>query len=343
MPDHSIFPPAQLPRRPVTSEIGQKTSKGAELMRPLIVMFVLLAGSSLHAADAFPLQEGDRVTLVGGTFIEREHDAGWIELALTRSAPQANVTFRNLGWSGDDVTGRARRYFGQTEEGFQHLLTHLDLTKPTVILVNYGTNEAFAQEAGREAFLAGYRRLLDEFSKRTDRIVLISPLPLIPAHSPAPAIAINVNEELVWQTAALRALAEERGLGFLDLFTPLREPFEGSKEQTAAWTTNGMHLTSDGYRLVASAFELAATGQQWDASQAIALATQTESAQERALRQAIIEKNQLFFHRHRPQNETYLRGFRKHEQGNNAKEIFEFEPLVRQLDRRIFSLREQAF
>jgi len=41
-----------------------------------------------------------------------------------------------------------------------------------------------------------------------------------------------------------------------------------------------------------------------------------------------VKKNELFFHRWRPQNETYLFGFRKHEQGNNAKEVFQFDPLV---------------
>ena len=40
-----------------------------------------------------------------------------------------------------------------------------------------------------------------------------------------------------------------------------------------------------------------------------------------ALRRAIIAKNRLYFYRWRPQNETYLFGFRKHEQGNNAREI----------------------
>lgn len=46
------------------------------------------------------------------------------------------------------------------------------------------------------------------------------------------------------------------------------------------------------------------------------------------LRSAILKKNELFFHRWRPQNETYLFGFRKHEQGNNAVEIPQFEPLI---------------
>ncbi len=50
--------------------------------------------------------------------------------------------------------------------------------------------------------------------------------------------------------------------------------------------------------------------------------------QREALRQAIIRKNELYFHRWRPQNVTYLFGFRAHEQGNNAVEIPQFDPLI---------------
>src|SRR5207302_6105253 len=43
--------------------------------------------------------------------------------------------------------------------------------------------------------------------------------------------------------------------------------------------------------------------------------------QDQALHSAVLRKNALFFNRWRPANETYLLGFRKHEQGQNAKEI----------------------
>ncbi len=43
--------------------------------------------------------------------------------------------------------------------------------------------------------------------------------------------------------------------------------------------------------------------------------------------------------RWRPQNETYLYGFRKHEQGQNAREIPEFDPLIVQLEKKIAQLR----
>jgi lysophospholipase L1-like esterase len=63
-----------------------------------------------------------------------------------------------------------------------------------------------------------------------------------------------------------------------------------------------------------------------------------ERAQAEQLRQAIIAKNRLYFHRWRPQNETYLFGFRKHEQGQNAREIPQFDPLVAQMEDEIVKL-----
>ena len=60
--------------------------------------------------------------------------------------------------------------------------------------------------------------------------------------------------------------------------------------------------------------------------------------QAETLRKLIVQKNELFFHRFRPENHTYLLGFRKHEQGNNAVEIPEFDPLIAELEEEIFRL-----
>ena len=56
--------------------------------------------------------------------------------------------------------------------------------------------------------------------------------------------------------------------------------------------------------------------------------------------QSIIDKNQLYFYRWRPQNVTYLFGFRKHEQGQNAKEVAEFDKLVAAKEKEIAKLRK---
>jgi lysophospholipase L1-like esterase len=64
-----------------------------------------------------------------------------------------------------------------------------------------------------------------------------------------------------------------------------------------------------------------------------------EVDQAEKLRAAVIEKNRLYFHRWRPQNETYLFGFRKGEQGQNAPEIPQFDPLVAKQEEEIAKLR----
>ena len=89
-------------------------------------------------------------------------------------------------------------------------------------------------------------------------------------------------------------------------------------------TTNGQDLTDVGYL--------------WYAIMKVGLPVLKLNDSE-ALRQAIIRKNELFFHRWRPQNETYLFGFRKHEQGKNAEEVFAFDPLIEAEEKKIAELR----
>ena len=54
------------------------------------------------------------------------------------------------------------------------------------------------------------------------------------------------------------------------------------------------------------------------------------------LRDAVVRSNRQFFYRYRPQNETYLFLFRKHEQGNNAAEVPEFERWTREADQAVW-------
>ncbi len=61
------------------------------------------------------------------------------------------------------------------------------------------------------------------------------------------------------------------------------------------------------------------------------------------LRRLIIRKNELYFHRWRPQNITYLYLFRKHEQGNNAAEIAMFDPLIAELEQQIHIMRQSPW
>jgi hypothetical protein len=60
------------------------------------------------------------------------------------------------------------------------------------------------------------------------------------------------------------------------------------------------------------------------------------------LRGEIVAKNVHYFNRYRPQNETYLFGFRKHEQGQNAREVPLFDDLVKEAEKRIARAKDAA-
>jgi hypothetical protein len=74
--------------------------------------------------------------------------------------------------------------------------------------------------------------------------------------------------------------------------------------------------------------------------QGVTLRRGPEFQQADLLRTTINRKNELFFHRWRPQNNTYLFLFRKHEQGNNAVEIPQFDPLVAEQEKMIAQLKK---
>ena len=76
-----------------------------------------------------------------------------------------------------------------------------------------------------------------------------------------------------------------------------------------------------------------------DAGRGRSFATQSNPQYE-ALRQLLLRKNELYFHRWRPQNITYLFGFRKHEQGNNAADIAKFDPFILELEKQIHKLQQ---
>lgn len=81
-----------------------------------------------------------------------------------------------------------------------------------------------------------------------------------------------------------------------------------------------------------------ATAEEWD--EGVFVNRSLYVAESEKLRIAIGLKNELFFHRYRPQNETYLFLFRKHEQGNNAVEIPEFDKLIGNKEKEIEQLKK---
>ena len=381
------------------------------MINRVVALTLLLAlTSNLYAAgkrEPFELRDGDRVVLLGGTMIERAQKYGALEASLIAAFPDRNVSFRNLGWSGDTVFAESRGIFDPPAVGYQRMIKQIAELKPTLIFVAYGTNESFAGEAGLNRFTTQLKKLLNDLQKTKATLVLVSPHRHERMKPPLPDATKN-NGNLQLYTKALHAIAQERKIRFVDLFNSMI----AAKSQRNL-TYNGIHFAKVGYQrmgaawadelgLIKSSSTTIIVGTEVKQNDSASVSKVTGSDQSVSfdltlrnlpsnddwprvrveglksgkyviisgdqvvsrltakqlkedgfslgdgpdgkqlddLRDKIIDKNLLYFHRWRPQNVTYLFGFRKHEQGNNAKEVAEFEPLVKKVEDVIAKLRK---
>lgn len=296
----------------------------------LICGWILVAGILLadpgfirpaFSADLLELKDQDRVVLLGATFIEREGQFGHIETALTTAWPERRLTFRNLGWSGDTVWAESRGIFDPAQVGYQRMIQLIKELKPTVIIFGYGQNESFAGDAGLDPFIRQFEKLCDDVKPTGARLAFLTPTRFERPAPPLPDISRR-NPMLAKYAQAVRSVAEKQGAPVIDLFTMDPSPTN--------LTENGMHFGPSGYAYLAQVIQ----------KQLKAPPARLKPDLQEEVRQRIVEKNELFFHRWRPQNITYLTGFRKHEQGNNAVEIAQFDPLVEKLETTINDLKK---
>lgn len=229
---------------------------------------------SAAARRPFQWRDGDHVVLLGSTFLEREQQFGHIEAGLSGAAGTHRVTFRNLGWDGDTVFAESRGIFDAPEVGYLRMVEHVRAEEPSVILVCFGQNDVLTSGRTLEQFTAQLRRLLDDLSSTGAVIVLVSPHELLPAVAPIPSPS-RFNSRLAAVTDAVRGVASERSLTFVDLFhdftrqliaadrllpvdstqpglpaDPLLHP-DLWAAAAARWTDNGMHFNDRGYHAAA--------------------------------------------------------------------------------------------
>jgi lysophospholipase L1-like esterase len=394
----------------------------------LIGLWAVLSASIAMADDKpkVEFRDGDRIAFVGNEFFERDQERGYIETELTTRFPDKNLTFRNLGYSGDTVRADARNLcagwanFGPEDQGFARLTDLIKHINPTLVFVAYGMNESFDGAAGVEPFVEGLNRMLDMLGANGARIVLVSPIRHEDLGKPLPDPAEH-NKSLALYVAAMENMAQQRGMAFINLFKAMGDnpgTFDGIHltpagywraatvlEQECGYTPRAIRLEIDakdgsakptgikisnvkadpqsvqfmgtsqmlplaaapnqpadahhefpvvlapGQALTLTIAHLApgqytlkgddqvvtsATSEGWQQGQVI---RGPDALQTEQLRRIVVAKNFDFFNFWRPDNDTYIFGYRKHEQGRNAAEIPQFEPLVAAKEAEIAKLR----
>ena len=190
--------------------------------------------------------KGDRVLLYGNSFIERLQEHGLFEANLQLAHPGKNLEFRSLAWTGDEVGYRLR-----PERYVNHLGKLLEKWPANHVILGFGMNESFAGVDGIPRFRTDLDGYLNEIRRRHPDagIILLSPTAvedLDHPHYPDPG---KRNAEIRAHVDAMKDIATQRKIRFIDLFAPTLAAYAESGKPL---TDNGIHLNADGYRLVAA-------------------------------------------------------------------------------------------
>ena len=252
----------------------------------------------------FDLRPGDHVAVIGNTLAERLQYDGWLETMMHARFPEHDLTFRHLGFSGDEVatrtrskgfgspdewlSGRADPIGGRTDNRFEGANTAAD-----VIFAFFGYNESFAGEAGLPAFRNDLRAWLTHtLAQRYNgtsapRVVLFSPIAHEDLGNPDLPDGSANNTRLAIYTRAMREEAAAAGVTFVDLFSASET---GYRESAEPLTLNGVHLNVRGNRWLAEAIDGALFG---------GPAPRYDETFLDRLREAVIDRNVHWFQRHR--------------------------------------------
>src|SRR5439155_12222767 len=107
---------------------------------------LLPAPAAADEAAKLTIQHGDHITIIGNTLADRMQHDGWLETYFHSRFPKHDLTFRNLGFSGDELTLRLRSAnFGSPDQW-------LAKARADVVLAFFGYDESFAGPAGLDKF-----------------------------------------------------------------------------------------------------------------------------------------------------------------------------------------------
>ena len=254
-----------------------------------ICTFSLLLGcfGAASAAETLALKPGDHVGVIGNTLADRMQHSGWLESLIYAKFPRHDLVFRNLGYSGDELTTRLRSEdFGSPDQWLKR-------AQADVVFAMFGYNESFKGQEGVEQF----RKDLEKFIKDTrqqnysgkgaPRLVLFSPIAQEKHADPNFPDPTANNHNLQYYVEAMAEVAKANDVPFVDLFTASQKAYAQAKQPL---TVNGVHLKDDGYRALAPVMFSALFGEAAPASQGAGF---------EKLRAAVNDKNEKFFGRYR--------------------------------------------
>lgn len=247
--------------------------------------------------SALDLEVGDHICLIGNALGERmQHRNHW-ETLLHQLHADKELTVRNLCFPGDTVDLRLRSLnFGSPD-------IHLARSRASVILMFFGSNEAFNGKAGVDQFGEELDELVQDTKTKMynssgigPKIVLVSPSAFENTGDVNLPDGVEQNNNLRLYTAKIESVARKNGVGFANIFEPTKALFENNETRL---TLDGMQLNDDGYQALAPILNKALFGK-----------SGKDLKVNPQLKTAIQDKNFHWWHRYRAVNGFSIYGTR---------------------------------
>ena len=261
--------------------------KTLSILSVSLACFISVTANDTQAAEArLELNKGDHVVYIGNTMADRMQHHAWLETYIHALLPDHELTFRNLGFSGDEVKARPRsQNFGSPDQW-------LEKCAADVVFCFFGYNEALRGEEGLAGFENDLAEMIDGMlgqkynGETAPRLVVFSPIAHEDLKSALLPDGSENNASLELYTRTMRDVCQAKGVTFIDLFGASQELYTAASKPL---TMNGIHLLDHGNKAVAKVV----------IGELLPYGTIPSDESVAKLRDAVLDKNYHWFSRYR--------------------------------------------
>ncbi len=206
---------------------------------------LLLSGNALLAKPL--LKAGDRMVFLGDSITEQRLHTRYVMNYFALRYPDAKITFRNAGWSGDTASG-----------GLERLDRDVLSLKPDVVSICFGMNDGHAlpfRMDNYKAFMDGMTGLIRRLKAAGVQVVLLTPGCVDPYRKSwlAPEKLSVYNSTLVHFARGARLLAARENVPIYDIYTLMLDVQRRAQADDPAFTMipDGVHPSPPGQAIMA--------------------------------------------------------------------------------------------
>ena len=229
----------------------------------VIALVILIAGCSTDDTGVTRIKKNEHIILIGNNLGSRMQEYGFFDTELHVRYPDSLLYIRNMCDGGDTPgfrphSSRPAPWAFSGAEKFQDELAHpsqseghlesvdslIKRHQPDLIVAFFGYNESFQGEAGLKTYRDELKAFIDHTRsesynlKNSTELILVSPIAFqdLSKEMDLPD-GMTENKNLSLYTDAMREVAKENNVPFIDVFTITNRWFKNEK------------LTIDGFQL----------------------------------------------------------------------------------------------